>query len=107
MWMRIVLAGYWLALAVATHLPRDRVPDEVPKSDKLLHFGAFAILALLFRLNVKRAWLAPLVLIPYATVDEYTQQFVGRYTELGDWIANCAGVVAILAAYELYRRLAR
>jgi VanZ family protein len=114
MWIRVALPVYWSALLLATHYPRVRIPGEIPSSDKLVHFLAFGILALLFwRFLTARArpptaatvWIAAAVLVPYATLDEYTQQFVGRYTDLMDWIANVAGVVSTLAALELRRRL--
>ncbi|HSK00750.1 MAG TPA: VanZ family protein [Kofleriaceae bacterium] len=113
MWIRVALPVYWLALFAATHYPRVRVPGEIPQSDKAVHFAAFGLLAWLFwRLLAARArpltaasvWIAAAVLAAYATLDEYTQQFVGRHTDLADWIANLAGILGVLAVLELRRR---
>ena len=111
---RLALPVYWIALAAATHYPRVQIPGELPSSDKILHFSAFAILAfLLWQVLASRArpltaatvWIAAAILIPYAAIDEYTQQFVGRYTELADWVANAAGIICVLAVLEIRRRL--
>jgi VanZ family protein len=113
-WWRLALPVYWIALAAATHYPRVRIPGELPSSDKILHFAAFAILAfLLWQVLASRArpltaasvWIVAAIAIPYAAVDEYTQQFVGRYTELADWVANAAGIICVLAVLEIRRRV--
>lgn len=111
-WFRIALPVYWLALIVATHYPQVRLPDEIPQSDKIVHATAFGVLALLFwmflksrrPLNAASVWIAALVLIPYAALDEYLQQFVGRQTDLADWFADVAGIAVVLIALELRRR---
>lgn len=113
-WFRIALPVYWLALVVATHYPQVRLPDEIPQSDKIVHASAFGVLALLFwmflksrrPLNAASVWIAALVLIPYAALDEYLQQFVGRQTDLMDWIADLIGIVCVLTVLEVRRRLA-
>lgn len=113
-WPRIALPVYWIALAAATHYPSVRVPDQVPQNDKILHFTAFAGLAFLFwqllasrarPLTASSVWLAALVLVPYAAIDEYTQQYVGRHTDFADWIANVAGITVVLTALEIRRRI--
>lgn len=110
---RIALPAYWLLLALATHDPRPRLPQPVSATDKIIHFGAFALLAFVFwrvlatrarGLSRRSVWLAALVLIPYAAIDEYTQQWVGRYTDIADWVANVAGIVCMLAVLEVVRR---
>lgn len=108
----VALPAYWVLLFAATHYPRVRIPGEVPHGDKLLHFAAFGLLAGLFwwfararrRVTPRLPWLAAAVLIPYAALDEYLQQFVGRFTDVNDFIANTAGIVAVLAALEVHRR---
>ena len=109
---QIALPVYWVALFVATHYPRVPVPGEIPHGDKLVHFAAFGLLALLFWQFVKaRRPLGPRfvfaaagVLVPYAALDEWLQQFVGRFTDLADFLANTAGIVVTLAVLELARR---
>ena len=116
MWIRIALPLYWIALFTATHYPHVPVPGEIPQSDKAIHLVAFGLLAFLFwcflaarkrPLTGASVWIAAAVLIPYATIDELSQQFVGRYTDLADWVANVAGVAGVLAVLELHRRWRR
>jgi VanZ family protein len=113
MWIRIALPVYWLALLAATHYPRVRIPGEIPSSDKMVHFAAFGILAFLFwrfmaarprPLTAGSVWRAAAALTAYAALDEYTQQFVGRDTDLVDWFANMAGIACVLAVLEIRRR---
>jgi VanZ family protein len=104
---RIALGVYWIVLAAATHYPRVALPNEIPHSDKLVHFAAFGTLAALFYFASRRTLLTALVVIPYSIVDEYTQQFVGRYTDFADAIANISGIAIALAAIEITKRIRR
>ena len=109
---QIALPVYWLALFVATHYPRVPIPGEVPHGDKLVHFAAFGLLAFLFwqfvaarrPLGPRFVLAAAAILVPYAALDEWLQQFVGRHTDPADFVANTAGVVAVLAVLEVLRR---
>jgi VanZ family protein len=112
----LALPLYWLVLAALTHYPQVRIPGEIPKSDKVVHFTAFALLAFLFwrffaaRTRVLAASfvaVAAIVLIAYASIDEYTQRFVGRDSDWIDWIANLSGVTCCLIGLELHRRMRR
>ena len=106
---------YWVALFVATHYPRVPMPGDIPQGDKLIHFTAFGLLALLFwrfvqalrPIGPRFVWGSGLVLIAYAALDEYAQQFVGRHTDVMDFAANTAGIVCVLAVIELVRRRQR
>ena len=108
----VALPAYWIALFVATHYPRVRIPDQIPGNDKLVHFTAFGLLAFLrwrFELarrpiNDRFVWITAVVLIAYAAFDEYVQQFVGRFTDPLDFLANATGIVGVLTALELHRR---
>jgi VanZ family protein len=111
-WQRVALPVYWIVLAAATHYPSVPVPHRVEHTDKVIHFGAFAVLATLFWWFVEArraptastAWLAAAVLIPYAAIDEYTQQCFGRHADVADFIANAAGIATALAVLEIRRR---
>jgi len=106
------LPAYWILLFVATHAPAVRIPGEIPQSDKLVHFTAFGLLAcLLWRfvralrpIGDRFVWVSGAVLIVYAGIDEYLQQFVGRFTDVADFGANAAGIVCALTVLELRRR---
>lgn len=105
---QIALVGYWGLLFFATHYPRVAIPGEIPNSDKLVHFGAFGGLAFLFWVAVRpRLWVAAAILIPYAGLDEWLQQFTGRFTDLMDFVANTIGIVVVLGALALHRRYRR
>ncbi len=113
-WYRRVLPSYWIFLFCSTHLPQLRIDVPVPESDKLAHLAAFALLAFLFwrfgqtlvrPLSGRFVWLAASVLIAYAGLDEYLQQFVGRTTDLRDWLCDAAGIVPVLVLLEWHRRV--
>ena len=99
MGITILLAAYWLALFVATHIPR--VPQELtlPGGDKWQHFVAYAGLAFLlaFRqsfgalLTWKRAAAVVGIVALYGVVDELSQIPVGRHADLLDWLADVIG----------------
>jgi VanZ family protein len=109
---QIALPVYWVLLFVATHYPRVPVPGEIPHGDKLVHFAAFGLLALVFWLffQVRRplgdrfVWASAAILVPYAALDELLQQFVGRHTDVMDFLANTAGIVCVLTVLEVVRR---
>lgn len=105
---QVALVVYWILLFVATHYPRVVIPGELPHSDKLVHFGAFGVLALLFWFAVRpRVWVAAAILIPYAGLDEWLQQFTGRFTDVLDFVANTTGIVVVLGALALHQRYRR
>ena len=112
----IVLACYWAALLIGTHMPQPEsiVPENV--SDKLLHTAAYGGLTALLLFNgLLRAslgwihWLAALVLVGIvALFDEVTQIPFGRHFDMLDWSADMVGAGAVAAvmaaALAIYRR---
>ncbi|MDX2086514.1 MAG: VanZ family protein [Kofleriaceae bacterium] len=111
LWL-VALPAYVIALFTATHLPRVTIPGDIPQSDKLVHFGAFGVLAFLwwqFLTALGRTSTRALVastggLLAYAALDEYLQQFVGRHTDVMDFLADGAGILVVLGFYALTRR---
>ncbi len=112
-WYRRLLPAYWVFLFCATHFPRLSIDLGVSASDKILHMVCFGVLALCFwrfaetfrrPVSDRFVWLALAWLAAYAAVDEWLQQFVNRGTDLGDWLCDVAGVVAVLAWLEWRRR---
>jgi len=93
-----VAAIYWIGLAVATHWPRLVIegPPGLPL-DKLMHAGAFGLLAGLLRAALPRGrwWLAALLAAAYVPVDEFTQTFFHRTFDPGDMVAGLVGVAAV------------
>jgi VanZ family protein len=101
------LAGYWLALFVATHIPRPPEVLSISNGDKVLHLGAYAGLALLAAWYSKLRWPTArrrylvifLLLIAYGVLDELLQIPVERSAEVADWMADVAGVSLGLGIY--------
>ncbi len=107
----ILLAIYWILLFTGTHLPK--VPSAgIPHIDKVQHAVAFAGLAFLL------AWAVPasgknvrtkmiiafLVAACYGMIDEWTQGWVQRTTDLHDYYADCGGALLGILAYYCLRR---
>ncbi|MBK8914439.1 MAG: VanZ family protein [Phycisphaerales bacterium] len=105
----ITLAAYWILLFAATHYPRVELRGLPQQSDKWVHFLAYALLAWLFwrwwrgsgRANAGMVTIV--VLSAYAAIDEWTQGFVGRGTDSADWLADVAGVCAVVGLLECRR----
>lgn len=105
----------WLAAFAATHTPR-REPLPGPRGlDKGLHTLTYGTLGALFgatliahgrRRLVAAVWVV-VVLAAYGAVDEITQPWAGRTTDLHDWLADVLGAglaaIACLAAPRISR----
>jgi len=108
-----LLAGYWLTLFAATHMPKEFPGVPSGHWDKLAHFTAYAILAVLFVTtwqlsagvltfaHLRWAWI---VIATYGAIDEWTQSAVGRDTSLLDWLADGAGALVGLALFAWLAR---
>lgn len=105
------LPVYWVVLATATHYPTVRIPTTITHRDKVVHFVAFGLLAVLtwwfvrarWTVGSRFVWWAAAGLVAYAAIDEYLQQFVGRHTDIWDFVANCAGITVALVVLEIQR----
>lgn len=113
-WYRRALPAYWIALFCLTHFPELRLGLPIPSSDKLAHVGAFGLLTfLLWRFgetfgaqrSPRLFWIAAGLLIAYAGVDEWLQQFVGRSADWRDFAFNLVGIGLVLAPLEWRRRV--
>lgn len=113
----IPLIIYWLVLFVATSLPVERLPS-VGFSDKINHFLAYFVLAVLVNLTLiyqrkskflfEKAQIATIVIcLFYGAVDELHQLLVpGRFAETWDWVADAWGAfTGVLLVYFLVNRL--
>ena len=108
-WARPAALAYWLVLACTTHWPNLALGDAktgLPgfSTDKLLHFGAFAILTLLLvyarPLGGSKGFVANLLAATvlsaaYAFADEYTQPWFERHFSPADIVGNLIGVVFV------------
>lgn len=110
-WWRRVLPAYWVFLFCVTHFPKLQL-DAPPGSDKVVHIGAYAVLAFLVwqfsatfgPLSRSFAPRAAAGLLVYAAFDELTQPLVGRGADLWDWLADGLGILLVLVPAELWRR---
>lgn len=109
----VILLAYWVLIFVGTHLPSARMPS-LRASDKVCHFVAFAGLSFLLCWAIpssRVSWgkilvLAASIAIVYATLDEWTQQFIpGRTCDIWDVAADSVGVVLGLISYSVARCL--
>lgn len=81
---------------------------EVPYVDKVLHFGAYAVLGACLAFAAHRSSL-PMALAmflgaAYGASDEIHQVFVpGRSPDVFDWVADAAGVAAAVYLYSRWR----
>jgi VanZ family protein len=107
---------YWIILLIATSLPAPDLPD-VWGSDKLKHFLAYAVLALLLNLALlvqdkhslsskKAAFLTLGICFLYGLFDEIHQMFIpGRSAEGLDLAADITGALTgVLVVFFIIRR---
>lgn len=100
----IVLVLYWLVLFTSTHVPIPPIPSWAVApalSDKILHFTAFLVLMFFFwfainpdqKVNWRKAavWWILFIVVSYGALDEWTQGFVGRTTDVKDFAFDFAG----------------
>lgn len=107
----MILLGYWGTLFVSTHVP-IQLPDLPSQgSDKILHFAAFCMLALLVALNAECQFgelclrhhvVLAIAMAAYGAVDEILQGFVNRHCSFGDWVADVCGVIVGLWLFKLF-----
>ena len=103
----LLVAGYWLALFVATHLPRIPAALTMEGADKWEHLGTYATLACLlaFRnslgqpVNWKCLLRIAVLVALYGVFDELTQIPVGRHADVEDWFADILGSAIGLSAF--------
>ncbi|MGD9634034.1 MAG: VanZ family protein [Pirellulales bacterium] len=108
-----LLAAYALALVVGTHLPPAAIRVPIERTDKLLHFSAYAGLAFLLaiawetstgRLNGRHLRLLWMAIALFAVLDEVTQLLVGRDATAGDWLADVLGAALGLVVFRVWQR---
>ncbi|MDA9609475.1 VanZ family protein [Paracoccaceae bacterium] len=97
-----------LTLTVAMLWPLEAPPSAPDGSDKLVHFVAFAALALPLA-RTGRFGLLPVFIgaSAFGGAVELIQPSFNRRAELNDWVADIAGVILGIGLGLLYRRLRR
>jgi VanZ family protein len=102
-----VLAIYWPALFISTHIPVPQFVRSAGMSDKTLHIIAYLILIFLWwttispreKVNWQKAkvWVTLALMVWYGAMDEWLQHYVGRGPSVYDFYADLAGTIAGLA----------
>lgn len=115
----IVLATgivYAVCLFISTHIPEPPdLSDLGPDSDKVMHAGAYFLLAILVAASAARwfvqsprnPWLLFALLLAYAAFDEVSQGPVGRSPEVLDWCADASGLMLGLSAMRVLLQTSR
>ncbi len=101
-----------IVLVVITDLalqPGSAVPQRLFGSDKLEHFGAFFVLAVLVRISWPGlpGWLGLIMLVSYGAGIEWLQATgdAGRTASAADLVADTFGAICGLAAARISARL--
>ena len=113
----IPLGIYWIILFTATSIPINQLPS-IGLSDKINHFLAFFILAVLLFLTLKyqrksyyffnrASLIAFSICLIYGVIDEVHQMWIpGRSSEVLDWLADGFGALAgVLVVSYLMNKL--
>lgn len=103
------LGLYWLLIFILTSIPGDHIPKLFGVSDKIKHFGAYFVLAILLNftlyiqsrfplLSKKSFHFTFLITLIYGVIDEVHQIFIpGRAFDWWDLVADVLGsLVGIL-----------
>ena len=107
----VLAIGYWLTMLIATHIPTpEMVIGGAMEFDKLLHAGAYFVLATVLFITARRlgssnrlrtGLLIVFGVITYGAIDELTQPYFNRSCDLSDWIADSIGVLIAFAIDRL------
>ncbi len=107
------LLARWLPIALwmagvfwVSSIPSHRLPHmRFTLADKVAHAGAYAAGGFLLARAIPRALPAALAGAAYGASDEWHQSLVrGRESDIGDWIADCAGAALGVALYRAFTR---
>lgn len=97
-WAGVAAVAWAALLYVLSSLPAGSAPSlpfGFPGDDKVVHFGAYAVLGGLLQAAIGRAGPAVALAAAYGAVDELRQASVpGREADVLDWLADLAGAAA-------------
>ncbi|WP_254510995.1 VanZ family protein [Anatilimnocola floriformis] len=96
--LSLVAGAWWTLQFIATHVP-IALPGAANSLDKYQHSSAFCVLTILLcsayeTWRPRREWGyfgVFLLVIAYGGLDEWTQSFVGRHSDVLDWFADFGG----------------
>ncbi|MDH3998942.1 MAG: VanZ family protein, partial [Desulfuromonadales bacterium] len=107
----LILSLFWIGcIAVLSLMASPPTIESLQVKDKILHFGAYALLALLLGLTFycwpsrwSRPWLlSGVISITFGGIVELLQQLMhqGRTAEWGDFATNMAGVLLVCVVFR-------
>lgn len=119
LYVYIPLGVYWIILLTVTSTPKYFVPKIFELQDKIEHFIAYTILAILLNLTlhfqkkslqlvIKSSLITFLIITIYAGIDEIHQIFIpGRYADIFDWLADTIGGLFGVYYTQIFLKSAR
>lgn len=119
LYVYIPLVVYWIILLTVTSTPKYFVPKIFELQDKIEHFIAYTILAILLNLTlhfqkkslqlaIKSSLITFLIITIYAGIDEIHQIFIpGRYADIFDWLADTIGGLFGVYYTQIFLKSAR
>lgn len=112
------LVLYWITLFILTTIPADVIPRFFNAQDKVEHFGAYFVLAVLLNLTLyfqkqfklisnKSFLFTALFVAGYGAIDELHQLFIpGRVCDFFDWTSDAiSGVIGVWIVYIFLRKV--
>jgi VanZ family protein len=105
--------GYWAFLFLLTHIPVSGLgAPRIPFVDKAVHAALYFFLTLLggravlsHRASSIHVIVWAIVYAAFAAADEWSQRFVGRVPDVGDWFADLVGIA--VASFWIWSRQRR
>lgn len=108
---RLIL--YFILLCYLLFMPANKLPSDpflkIPHFDKIVHFGMFFILCILFFRPIKNStpnyyfW-TPIVTLVFAVALEFLQQKItaSRHSDMYDLFANATGLIVATVFYRFF-----
>ena len=106
---------YLIVLLTLTHMHVPQKVESVKSYDKYIHFILFGGLTFcvlpVFRMNRVKSVVVNAYIFTFnvtmicAMVDETTQPFVGRNFDIFDLMSDAGGVITVLIAHFVYRKI--
>ena len=89
-----------ILVLVLTHIPHSSLPHQFIFNDKMMHYVAYSVISFLYGISFSpRGYkgLLGLLLVAVgvsilAAIDEYSQQYFGRNTDIYDYYSDLYGV---------------
>jgi VanZ family protein len=107
-----LLALYWPAIFILLHMRLPQVVRRVAVSDKTIHYLAYFVLVFLLwcaispekKVNWRKSnvWWLLFVVVCYGVFDEWLQDYVGRGSDVRDFLADVAGGVTSLIVLTIF-----